>query len=573
MKHHAIKDQYDVVVIGAGVGGLTAAAFLSKAGLSVCVLEKEGHPGGYLAGFRRKDFRFDTAIHWLNQCSPEGLLHHVFDALGKDHPTPGTQRRIRRYLGKRFDYLLTNNPEEFREQLLRDYPHERAGIDKFFKAARSLCRPFKEFSKIFRSDETMGTLEVWRNKMNRLRFALPFIPFIFYSGEKGFEKGLSKFFKDPELKKLFSCDPDILSTLIPISWAYNNDFQVPPTGGGQVIPEWLEHVILAHGGELHYKCAVREVFVEKGRVTGVRLDHHGQPRNIQCAHVVAACDVEYLYERLLPAGTVPEKLKQKLRDAELYASSLTISIALDRPSEELGFGEEGIHIADEDLPYALLQNGDPYTSELHILAPSVRDKTLSPQGCGTLTLFMPAFMDYEDNWRTGDDGKGGYVRGEAYKALKQRVAEIVIDRVAKSLCPSLKEHILFFDVATPVTHQRYTWNRGGTMMGARPGKKNFQLGIAHYRTPVRNLVLGGHWAELGGGVPIAVKAGANAALIVLRDLRPEAYGVLARYVDHRIDLEAFRRSAAFKPSPEDWVRKPTPAEERELRGPVHQDTV
>ena len=66
------KPSYDVVIIGAGVGGLTAGALLSKAGFSVCLLEKEPHVGGYLAGFRRKDFRFDTAIHWLTNATRMG---------------------------------------------------------------------------------------------------------------------------------------------------------------------------------------------------------------------------------------------------------------------------------------------------------------------------------------------------------------------------------------------------------------------------------------------------------------------------------------------------------------------
>ncbi|PWT71038.1 MAG: NAD(P)/FAD-dependent oxidoreductase, partial [Bacteroidetes bacterium] len=73
MQKIELKPYYDVVVIGAGVGGLTAGALLSKAGFTVCVLERETRLGGYLAGFRRGNFRFDTAIHWLNQCGPEGL--------------------------------------------------------------------------------------------------------------------------------------------------------------------------------------------------------------------------------------------------------------------------------------------------------------------------------------------------------------------------------------------------------------------------------------------------------------------------------------------------------------------
>ena len=87
-----VKSNYDVVVIGAGVSGLTSAALLSKAGLSVLVLERDSRPGGYLAGFRRKNYRFDSAIHWLNQCGEVGIVSKIFGFLGKDWPKPVPQK-------------------------------------------------------------------------------------------------------------------------------------------------------------------------------------------------------------------------------------------------------------------------------------------------------------------------------------------------------------------------------------------------------------------------------------------------------------------------------------------------
>ena len=126
-----LETQYDVIIIGAGIGGLTAAALLSKTGLSVCVLEKEPHVGGYLAGFRRKDFIFDTAIHWLNQYGPEGMVTKLFDVLGSDHPRAITLQRTRRYKGSGYNYLLTNNPDKLRDQLIAEFPPKKKGLERF----------------------------------------------------------------------------------------------------------------------------------------------------------------------------------------------------------------------------------------------------------------------------------------------------------------------------------------------------------------------------------------------------------------------------------------------------------
>jgi prolycopene isomerase len=120
-------------------------------------------------------------------------------------------------------------------------------------------------------------------------------------------------------------------------------------------------------------------------------------------------------------------------------------------------------------------------------------------------------------------------------------------------------------VATPVTHWRYTGNKNGTMMGAKPGKKNMQNKIAHYQTPVKNLLLGGHWAELGGGVPIAVKAGSNAALLILKKENKKAFDLLANYMDHKINLQTFKEGGIFKAYDNSWIPEPTPAQKLKLR--------
>jgi phytoene dehydrogenase-like protein len=565
MQKLSVKPYYDIVVIGAGVGGLTAAALLSKAGFSVCVLDKEQHVGGYLAGFRRKNFRFDTAIHWLNQCSPQGLVGKVFNILGSDYPIAIAQTRIRRYKGDSFEYLLTNHPDDWRDQLIGEYPHEKKGIERFFRAAKKLGHSFKNFNAIFRSEETMSFFERVKNKFRLIEFGLPFIPYIRYSGEKGLKRGLNHFFKDERLHKIFASETELLSCLVPIGWAYYGDFQSPPKGGSQVIPQWLHHLVQFYGNELFLKCNVSQILLENKTAKGVRFEHGGVDYQVASKYVIAACDVEALYERMLPNQAVPAKLKKRLQNAELYSSSVTISVALNCRAEDLGFNEELVHLAIEDQPFYAHGNGDPHFSEISILAPSLRDKSLAPEGQGTLTLYMPAFMDYRNNWMTQKDSKGNFIRGEEYKKLKNETAEIIISRVEDKLGIQIRPHILFYEVATPVTHWRYTGNRNGTMMGAKPGRLNMQKKIAHYQTPVRNLLLGGHWAELGGGVPIAVKAGSNAALLILKKENKKAFRVMTQYMDDKISLVQLQSLPSLRAYDNSWRQPPTPAQKHEMR--------
>lgn len=561
----SIKQDYDIVIIGAGVGGLTAAALLSKAGFSVCVLEKEPHAGGYLAGFRRKNFRFDTAIHWLNQCGANGMAGKIFSILGSDYPKAKPQKRIKRYISHSHDYLLTNNPDELKEQWIKEFPNEKKGIEKFFKAAKKIGAAFDDFSSVFRTEESMTRLEKIKNKLPLIKFGTAFIPHLGYSGKAGVKKGLNKYFKEQKLHDVFEGDGELIGCLVPIGWAYYGDFQSPPQGGGQVIPEWLEHIVNYYDNDVFYKCSVDKIILEDNVAKGVKFNHRGTDYEVRSKYVIAACDVETLYDKMLPQGILDEKFRKKLTEAEIYSSSVTISIALDCPTESLGLGEELIHISGEDDALDDHSVCDPYRSEITILPPSLRDKTLAPEGNGTLTIFMPAYMSYKDGWLTTKDANGNYVRNENYKKLKNEIAEVLIDRVEKMVIPELRSHIVFYDVATPITHWRYTGNKNGTMMGAKPGKNNMQNKIAHYHTPVKNLLLGGHWAELGGGVPIAVKAGTNAALLIMQKESSKAFKLLAHYMDGKITANDFAKASVFKPYDNSWVRKLTPAEKAAMR--------
>jgi prolycopene isomerase len=295
------------------------------------------------------------------------------------------------------------------------------------------------------------------------------------------------------------------------------------------MPEWLESKIIKNGSEVLTSAEVVKIDIENNEFRGVTYKQRHKEYSLTATHLIAACDIDTVYNKLLPDTAIPQKLKTKMDNSELYSSSLTISIALTCTAESLGFGDVMLYIYNEKTARAEHSSGDPHKSFISILAPTVRDKTLAPENMGTLNVFVPAWMMYEDNWKTSINSKGEFVRTDEYKKLKDDFAQIIFERIEKQICPDLRKHILFYEVATPITYHRYTHNKDGSMMGTRPGKVNMKSKVAHYKSPVKNIFIGGHWAELGGGVPIAVKAAYNASLLVLKDLNKEEYNKLIEY--------------------------------------------
>ena len=163
------------------------------------------------------------------------------------------------------------------------------------------------------------------------------------------------------------------------------------------------------------------------------------------------------------------------------------------------------------------------------------------------------------------DENGNPVRGEKYKQIKQEFADIILSRVEKALNTEIKSHIEYLDIATPVTHYRYTGNKNGTMMGARPGKDNYKAKIAHYKTPLENVYLSGHWANLGGGVPIAVSTAANSTLLILQKENPTIFKALGAFFDGKIERDELNQKPGILPYANNWEMNPTPAEKKAAR--------
>ena len=547
-----VKDKYDIVVIGAGISGLTSAAILSKAGYSVCVLEMADHPGGYLASFTRKDFKFESSIHWLNQCNENGIVGKIFDLIGSDHPIVKSKKYIKRYKGNNHDYLLTNKPVEMMNNLISNYPEEKSGIKKIFKVAEKIGKSFDDNKNDFLSKESMTFSQRMINYLRIFRFIIPIIPYVKYTGEEGVKKGLNKFSKKDFLHDIFCAEHELLGCLIPISWAYYGDFQNPPKGGSQNYTDWLTHVITQLGNKVQCRSKVEKIILEGKFAKGVQYTNNRETHIINSDYIIAACDVQNLYDKMLPSDTISDKFRDKLNTAKLYSSAFTVYIALDCKGEELGFGEELIYLTRTDIPLKDHTGSDPDKSLISVLSPSVADPTMAPEGKGTLVIYTPALFSQLEFWNTTKDKDGNIIRGDEYKKLKEEFANTLIDRIEREVSPGLRKHILFYSAATPISYWRYTGNRDGSIMGAKPGKENYMAKIEHYQTPVTNVILGGQWATLGGGVVIAVKAATNAAMYILKKKNKKVFKLILGYMRNNLSKEDIHNSLLLKTYNNSW---------------------
>ncbi len=522
MQKNGLPSECDVIIIGAGIAGLTAAALLSRSGLKVVLLEKHSRPGGYFMGFKRKGFTFDSSIQWLNGFNADGFVGRIFEYIGSDYPKCIISDRIRRYKGESFDYILTSNPYELRDRLIKEFPAETDGIKRFFEDCRKIGIHFGKLNGCLRAHQTMPETERMIFGIKMLGWAVPVWKYLRISAEKG----LGRYFKDNEIKKIFCSEEKFMSIVMPIGWVFVNDLLFPPEGGAESFVKWLCGKIHNSSSQIFLNHSVKEVLVKNKMASGVSLS---DGRVINSKYVIAACDIENLYERMLPEGSVPDKLIRRQREADLYSSSVTVFIGLACDESALGLRGELIYLTVDDIPRKDHSGGDPYNNTLVIQSPSARDKSLAPEGKSTLTIHCSVRIDYGDFWKTDKNRE----RGKAYREFKQKYADILIERVEKGLGINIKKHIEALEIATPITYWRYTGNRNGSTMGASPTDKNIKNRLAHYKTPVKNLFLGGHWAEYGGGMPMAVKAASNASLMILEKIKKDELKKLRDVMDFK----------------------------------------
>ena len=501
---------YDVIVIGAGLGGLTAGAKLAKEGKKILLIEQHTIPGGCATTFRRKDLKIEVGLHELDGLDPGDMKLRAFQDLGVlEHVEFVRLPEFYRLVKPGLDIVIPDDYEQAVAVLTERFPAEGDGIRKFFKVVLSLR---KETSRMPRRKWLMGASML----------LAPFLyPNLLLRERWTVGRFLDSLFKDEDLKivllatlSYYHHDPYSMSlhffALAQGSFFSGGSYFIK--GGSQELSDYLASVIEDHEGKIVYRRLVHEIVIEDGAAVGVRYgksqDGAGNLMTARGKRIVANAAVPNVVEQLLHDAGAKAKLSAVVGSPEIATSITTVYLGFKKPPRELGNRYYSTFLVDEGV--ASQRDVEPFhradfSKRTCIFTDySQIDSGLAPEGKGVAVVCT---LDRLSDWEDLSD--------ERYRERKDEVAHTLLARL-EAFLPGIRDEVEYCEVGTPKTIRRYTLNPEGTAYGfaQTPGQSGRKR--VKQRTPIPNLFFASAWTEPGHGFTGAIMSGYWCAEEILR---------------------------------------------------------
>jgi phytoene dehydrogenase-like protein len=486
-----------VVVIGAGIAGLSAACYARMNGYEAEVFESHTLPGGMCSTWKRGDFLFDGCIHWLSGSGPRSAFHAYWKELGVLENRPIIDHDVfYRFLGSDGrQFSLYADPARLERHIVELSPADaepaallRRLVTSF--ASRSLL-PDKPM-------ELLGPLDI-----ARLVFTMMPVMKDLGFAQKTTVGEFSRRFKDPLVREslplTLSAPGGSLIALAATLADFHNRTAGFPRGGSLEVARAIEGRLHGLGGRIRYGARVQRVIVENGRAVGIALEDGSTER---ADTVISAADLRQTQDRLL-GGAWPHPVYDALfAEAPLYPSGMQVSLGLSTDFTEhsdcAGFFlqlKEPRMIGGTRIGWLSLTN-------YHF------DRSLSPGGGTVVTALVPADYDHWANLRADK---------AAYRAAKAEVLAEVVAILDRQF-PGLAAAVVQSDVATPATYHRYTGSYRGSYMTwimTPVTTRKFRL-IPKTIPGLEGFYQAGMWVMAPGGLPTAAKTARDVVQLMCR---------------------------------------------------------
>jgi len=478
-----------IVVVGAGIAGLSAAIYAKRSGFDVTLIEQHSVAGGTCTSWKRKGYLFEGAVHWLTGSSPKTELYQLWKETG------ALNDNVKVLLPEIFAAVEHNGQILY---LYRDIERTAAHLSSVSpddkQKLRRLVNDVKAFSCMQMLVYDIKGVKTENPKRFTLKTLMKMLPALSKMGRlnKISCKDYTEQFKHPGIRRLLKIVPDdysavslaaTLSTLDTGDGGY-------PEGGSIALADRMVKTFKDLGGKLLLNTTVKKVIIEKGTVTGVKLENE----NLDADAVIVTR--ESIAAKTLFDIPLEEKWLTELCKNTKPVSCIFISLGIRTkisqtpiPAWEL---EQPIYYAGKTSTEIFFYNYAGYEG-------------YAPDGCSALTTALMG--DTYDFWKKAkEEGR--------YEEEKRKIA----DQISRIICkkyPQAEGNIEVIDIATPLTYERYTGAYHGSWMsvlGAGDKMKSYPGDCKN----VSGLFFAGHRLMSPGGLPVAVFTGRQAAQMVCR---------------------------------------------------------
>jgi len=479
---------YDIIIIGSGLGGLVCGAILSMNGYKVCVYEKNRQIGGCLQTYSRNKAILDTGVHYIGGLAEGQQLHQIFKYLdiidklklkrldmdGFDHISFKDDNKT---------YKLAQGYDNFIKQLLKDFPDEEAALHNYCEKLKEVCNKFPLYNLRtgdYKEKEDVldiGTYEYLQSitENKKLQQVLAGNNLL-YAGEAD--------------KTPLYIHALITNSFIESAWKCID--------GGSQIAKQLGKCITNHGGVIHRNTKVVAISAESGNAEHITLEN---------GEKVTA---KYFISNMHPAQTIEitessvfrAAYRNRMKKLDNSMGPFLLNIVLKKntfPYLNYNFYYHETDNAWHGVDYS--NDNWPLTYALFVNASSE---------CGEFadSLTIMTYMRYEDvaKWeQTFNTDSHKDERGAEYQDFKNKKAAQLLDLVAKKFS-ALKDSILSYYIATPLSYRDYQGTADGSMYGiSKDYRSTFKTFIAP-RTKIPNLFLTGQNLNLHGILGVAISS-------------------------------------------------------------------
>ncbi len=476
-----MEPEFDIVIIGSGMGGLICADILGREGYKVCVLEKNRQLGGSLQTYVRDKVIFDSGVHYLGGLGEGQNLYQVFKYLGIID-----KLKLQKMDEDVFDkiliegddkaYVFAQGYENFIQHLLKDFPNEEKALRLYCDKIKEVCSKFPLYNL-----RTGGNI----NEKNEVLGidTRTFIESI--TSDKKLQAvlvGNSMLYVLQSGKTPFYVHAMILNSYIESSWKCID--------GGSDIGKFMARNIREHGGVIHRNTEVKRIVVEDGKVSYVETVDGS---NVYAKNFISNMHPQRTLE-MTESNLIKQAYKHRIKSLENSIGGFVVNIVFEK--EAYPYIKNNFYFHKNGQEWNLTEYTEENWPTCYAVFFSASSK--SPVHAESMTLLTYMRFDEVKEWAgTFNTVSKEDDRGKDYEAFKKAKAEKLLDLVEEKF-PGLRKAIKSYYTATPLSYRDYIGTDDGSMYGIAKDYSNPLKTFISPRTKIPNLYLTGQNLNLHG---------------------------------------------------------------------------